>query len=55
MADIGGVEDAGRLEHETPAEAHWTLRGPRGALRCRILLTPTASPRIQKLDVAPAP
>ena len=55
VADIGGVEDAGRLEHETPAEAHWTLRGPRGALHCRILLTPTAAPRIQKLDVAPAP
>jgi hypothetical protein len=50
---IGGVDVVGELEHETPARARWTLRGPRGALDCRILMTPTATPRVQKLDVGP--
>jgi CubicO group peptidase (beta-lactamase class C family) len=48
---IGGVDVVGEVAHETPARARWTLRGPRGALDCRILMTPTATPRVQKLDV----
>jgi CubicO group peptidase (beta-lactamase class C family) len=54
VAGIGGVHAIGELAHETPARARWELRGPRGALRCGILMTPTAHPRIQKLDVAAA-
>lgn len=48
---IGVVDTVGPLEHATPARASWTLCGPRGALRCGILLTPLAEPRIQKLEV----
>jgi CubicO group peptidase (beta-lactamase class C family) len=48
---IGGVDIVGELEHETPARARWQLRGPRGVLEVRILMTPTAVPRVQKLDV----
>ncbi|AYF97776.1 serine hydrolase domain-containing protein [Protaetiibacter intestinalis] len=50
---IGGVTVEDAFAHTTPADAAWELRGPHGALRCRILVTPHASPRIQKLDVAP--
>ncbi len=48
---IGGVAGVGPLEHETPARASWELRGPAGVLRCRIMLTPHAVPRVQKLEV----
>ncbi|MGN6271868.1 MAG: serine hydrolase domain-containing protein [Protaetiibacter sp.] len=51
---IGGVATTGELVHETPARARWELHGPRGTLRCGILMTPTANPRIQKLTVEPA-
>ncbi len=54
VAGIGGVVTVGELEHETPARAHWELHGAHGTLRCGILMTPTARPRIQKLDVAVA-
>ncbi len=54
VAGIGGVVSVGELEHETSARAHWQLRGAHGTLRCGILMTPTAHPRIQKLDVAVA-
>jgi CubicO group peptidase (beta-lactamase class C family) len=52
VAQIGGVESVGPVEHESPARADWDLLGPRGALRCGILMTPTARPRIQELDIA---
>ncbi len=48
---IGGVSDAGPVSHETPARAAWELRGTRGVIRCRLLMTPHASPRVQKLDL----
>ncbi|MFT4029877.1 MAG: serine hydrolase domain-containing protein [Protaetiibacter sp.] len=51
LTAIGGVIELGAIEHETPAQAAWELHGPRGVLRCRILLTPVAEPRVQKLDV----
>ncbi|QNO37544.1 beta-lactamase family protein [Protaetiibacter sp. SSC-01] len=54
LADVGGVTDAGPLTHESPAHATWELRGPRGALRCRLLMTPHAAPVVQKLDVVAA-
>jgi CubicO group peptidase (beta-lactamase class C family) len=54
VAGIGGVDTVGELEHETPARADWELRGPLGVLHCGILMTPTARPRIQSLDVAVA-
>jgi hypothetical protein len=52
VAGIGGVVTVGELEHETPARARWELHGAHGTLRCGILMTPAARPRIQKLDVA---
>lgn len=52
---IGGVTSTGPVTHDTPAHAVWELRGPRGALRCRILMTPHAAPRVQKLDVTRVP
>lgn len=55
LDEIGGVDELGELEHETPAHAAWELRGPRGTLRCRILMTPLAEARVQKLDVSPSP
>lgn len=51
MARIGGIDERDPIVYPTPAQAAWELRGPRGALRCSILLTPLAEPRIQKLDV----
>ncbi len=53
VASIGGVTSLSPVEHATPARASWELRGPRGTLRCGILLTPRAEPRIQRLDVVP--
>jgi len=51
VAAIGGVEAVGEFEHVSPAEARWEIRGPRGVLRCGILMTPTTRPLVQKLDV----
>ena len=47
---MGGVDEIGELEFPSPAQASWTLRGPRGELRCGILMTPLADTRVQKLD-----
>jgi len=52
IESIGGVTGAGELTHRTPAHAAWTLRGPRGAIRCGILMTPLADIRVQRLDLA---
>lgn len=52
IGQIGGVESVGPITHETPARADWLLRGPRGAIRCAILLTPLADIRIQRVDLA---
>ena len=52
VAGIGGVTESSAIVHDTPARASWELRGPHGTLRCSILMSPTARPRVQKLDVA---
>jgi len=54
LASIGGVMESGPVAHDTPARASWELRGPRGVLGCRILLTPLADPRVQKLEIVAA-
>lgn len=48
---VGGVDELGPLTHRTPAHAAWTLRGPAGAIRCGILMTPLADIRVQRLDI----
>jgi len=52
---VGGVDRAGVLAHETPARAAWVMRGPTGAIRCSLMMTPHAEPRVQRLDVALLP
>lgn len=39
----------------SPADLTWAIPGARGELLCMIHLTPTASPRIQELEVRAAP
>ncbi len=51
---VGGIHRVGELTHETPARATWLLHGPGGDIRCSLMMTPHAEPRIQRLDVAPA-
>lgn len=51
LEGIGGAAELGPITHDTPAHAAWELRGALGVLRCRILLSPVAEPRVQKLDV----
>lgn len=52
VAGIGGVREVGELGFASPARASWRLHGPRGSLRCGILMTPTRHPRVQHLEVA---
>ncbi|WP_168200361.1 serine hydrolase domain-containing protein [Protaetiibacter larvae] len=52
IAEIGGVEELGGLEHRTPAHAAWVMRGPRGGIRCELLMTPLAETRVQRLHLA---
>jgi hypothetical protein len=55
IADIGGIDRVGPLTHDTPARAGWLLHGPRGAIRCGIAMTPLATTRVQRLDIARDP
>jgi len=52
IASIGGIDAVGDVTHATPARASWTLDGPDGGIRCSIMLTPHAEPRVQRLDLA---
>jgi CubicO group peptidase (beta-lactamase class C family) len=43
------------VEHASPAQRVWWLRGPRGRLRVEIRLTPQRPPRVQTLTLTPVP
>ena len=43
------------VEHASPAQRLWWLRGPGGRLRVEIRLTPEQPPRVQTLTLTPVP
>jgi hypothetical protein len=43
------------VEHASPAQRAWWLRGPHGRLRVEIRLTPERPPRVQTLTLTPVP
>jgi len=43
------------VEHASPAQQVWWLRGPGGRLRVEIRLTPERPPRVQTLTLTPVP